>query len=68
MNLYRIIAGIIYLKMIQFEESPNNSGSLISESSKWAVERAAALLEIDCFELQIILTERIWRVLNEDIR
>lgn len=68
MNIYKVIAGIYFWNMINFEENPLvNSGCSICESSMYAAERAADLFGLDKTEIENALTKYMIQVQNEYI-
>lgn len=68
-KMYKILSGIIYLNMIEFKEEQNtlNAGSVISESSKVAVDRVAELFESNSADIKQMLTKRYLKTRNENI-
>lgn len=68
-EIYTILAGLIYLNMVQFEDDPNapNCGSMICASSMLAVERVAKLFKFKSNEVTHMLTKRYMRTHNENI-
>lgn len=69
MRIYVVIAGILFLNMIEFEANMNfdDHRSVISKSSLVYLENAAEFLKIAATELSTILTMRTIRVLNRSI-
>lgn len=60
--LYRIIAGIMQLMDINFED--NATGCFISESSKETVQIASELLSVDSIDLIQNMTTKRMKILN----
>lgn len=63
-NLYKLIAGMLYLSLIKFEYSKD--GATVSETSKRAVQIGSTLLSIDSDELIQALTIKKIEIGNKE--
>lgn len=69
MRIYSVIAGIMFLNAVEFQES-QNVGCVICEASFNALEQTAKLFSVGLSELKKVLTTRLIRISqgNEEIQ
>lgn len=65
--LYKVLAGILFLNDIEFQENADNLECVIPDSSLPSLERAADLLSIDVDDLKNALTKNFMQVQNQNI-
>ncbi|XP_064412568.1 unconventional myosin-VI isoform X2 [Latimeria chalumnae] len=60
LDLFRVVAGVLHLGNIDFEESGNTSGGCtLKNKSSQSLEHCAELLGLDCDDLCVSLTTRV---------